>query len=620
MMSAVPSTPPSGAGVQPVTDVTAAKAGVSALAERISGGEIADDDALTIDAELKALVARCKAPLQTLRTQLKAELKKFKIAGRRAYAGSTTCTDVEIDPATIVAEREAAWAVCEGLATSSDLLKRVFDAVARLGVTGDRAGALCTFLTAISRFLSEPVRMLRRGSASSGKSYVIDKILALLDPADVVIVTSGSVKALFYTERDLRHCLIFIPEAAALVPAKGGGDEFAMVVRELVSSGRLVYHTVQPVGENGALVGVELVKDGPVALLMTTARENVEEELLTRLLVTVTDERDAQTKLILDAVAARAAGIGPEPLSQHEIAQFHALQRWLKLGPREVIVPFAPAIASLVDRRGMRVRRDFPQIISLTKSSALLHRAQRHQDAQGRIIAELVDYGVAIAALGEGLDELVHGDTTTIAAVRNAIVRSLTEERLVRGRNVYMGAFRDTLSRHLAGTGNLRAVERFGQARQAPGGKSLTDTVMGCIATLERVGGPKIETDTLRQLWRTAADLGKASTRKLDHDRPDNVEISTQRLAVALGIGRHAARARLDAAIEVGAVIDVGAADRNRPRTAPKLLAPGPATTVAPTQRNHRGAFPSLSAVQAAWSRMEAGDEWPSRPSGQVEN
>ena len=73
----------------------------------------------------------------------------------------------------------------------------------------------------------------------------------------------------------------------------------------------------------------------------------------------------------------------------------------------------------------------------------------------------------------------------------------------------------------------------------------------------------------MRGIWTGTSD---PPTRKFSHPRPDAVELSTPKLAMLLGITRQAARTRLAHAIEAGAVIDVGAGQPLRSRTAPKLL------------------------------------------------
>lgn len=408
-------------------DIDEVKSAVKELADRIGEGEIDPGDELTIDAAIKRMATRFKVRRGAIRSELGRWLDQ--LVGARSTGGSHDDELAEPDAAEIEAARQAAWEECKDLATDPKLMHRLLDTVSRMGVAGDRAGVLCVYLVAVSRLLDTPCRMLRRGSASSGKNYVIDKVIQLLNADDYLIMTGGSAKSIFYTPKDLRHRLLIIQEAAALAPTSGGSEELAMVVREFISSGRLIYHTVQPIGKNGKMVGVELPKEGPVAFLMTTARPNVEEELLTRLLVTVTDESDEQTRRVLEKQADHAAGHDGAPVTSDEIAKWRSFQTWLRLGPRAVVVPFARSIAGHTTRRAIRIRRDFPQILGLTQACALLHRAQRRVDPQGRIIVEFYDYEVAVQSLGEGLEELAHGETTTIEAVRVQVAVELRRGR-----------------------------------------------------------------------------------------------------------------------------------------------------------------------------------------------
>jgi len=291
------------------TDLAALKAAIEELAARREDGEIDDADT---ELAFHEIAKRYNVPVTLVRQTYKKVIAKFVARPPRA-ANQQADEAAPEDPTAIAAAREAAFAQCSEIASDPRLIERLFDVTSRLGVAGDRRGVLATFLVAISRLLLEPNRMLRKGSAASGKSHVIDKILSLLNRDDYVTLTSASAKAIFYSDIDFRHKLVVIPEAAALVPPKSGPDEFAMAIRELISSGRLTYHTVQPTGENGALVGVEIPKEGPIALLMTTARENVEEELATRLLVTLTDESDTQQGSFSPPPRARLPARGRRP-------------------------------------------------------------------------------------------------------------------------------------------------------------------------------------------------------------------------------------------------------------------------------------------------------------------
>src|SRR4029077_15130599 len=98
----------------------------------------------------------------------------------------------QVDP---TAELAAAWQESSGLAGDPNLRQRLFDTVARMGVAGDRTGVCCSYLVAVSRLLAQPCRMLRKGSASSGKNIVIEKLLNLFNPDDYFLFTASSPKA-----------------------------------------------------------------------------------------------------------------------------------------------------------------------------------------------------------------------------------------------------------------------------------------------------------------------------------------------------------------------------------------------------------------------------------------
>jgi hypothetical protein len=100
---------------------------------------------------------------------------------------------------------------------------------------------------------------------------------------------------------------------------------------------------------------------------------------------------------------------------------------------------------------------------------------------------------------------------------------------------------------------------------------------------------------------------------ELTGDEDDAVEMSSQRLGILLGIGRHAARTRLANAIEAGAVVDVRISTEKRPPTAPKSLRPNLTwSRDASPVRSHRGAFPTVTTVNKYLSDQMA------NPAGQA--
>jgi hypothetical protein len=112
-------------------------------------------------------------------------------------------------------------------------------------------------------------------------------------------LTAASAKALIYMEESLSHKTLYVPEAAALAQhANGDEDPFAAMLRTMISKRRIVYYVTEHIeDENGKRWGARRIeKPGPVGLLITTARENVEEEIATRLLALHSDESVEQTR------------------------------------------------------------------------------------------------------------------------------------------------------------------------------------------------------------------------------------------------------------------------------------------------------------------------------------
>jgi hypothetical protein len=78
--------------------------------------------------------------------------------------------------------------------------------------------------------------------------------------------------------------------------------------------------------------------------------------------------------------------------------------------PKSVNIPFARAIATQLPKTHDKVKRDFPQILSLIAAHALLHSCTRKID-DGRVVATLADYqavyNLTNDAISQGLDKSV---------------------------------------------------------------------------------------------------------------------------------------------------------------------------------------------------------------------
>ena len=297
---------------------------------------------------------------------------------------------VALTPAEKAKQREALSPAVRDLAQAPDLMDRVVQQVQSMGVVNERELIVLTYIAATSRLLEHPVNLLVKGASGSGKSFTTTRTLELIGLDFVNHLTSSSALSLVYDDRPLAHTVLFIGEANQLQADEN--STFAMLVRTLISEGRIVHQTTveDPDSPTGRRVE-RIVREGPITLVVTTTGElHVENE--TRMLSLYVGEGRDQTRAVMVSLAAHAAGAVPAP---PDLAVWHDFQRWLTLGPNDAVVPFAQQIATAIQPLMVRFRRDVGSLFNFIKASALLHQAQRQVDAQGRVVATVADYALA---------------------------------------------------------------------------------------------------------------------------------------------------------------------------------------------------------------------------------
>jgi hypothetical protein len=379
--------------------------------------------------------------------------------------------------------------------------------VRRQGVVGESAAIRNAYLTASSRLNSaSAICLLRRGAPAGGKNFLISNTLALI-PADCIVhMSSGSPLSLVYygggDEDALKHKIVYVPEAAIIAEKNGVESPLTIMLRLLISEGRLDHNVALP-QTGGQHATMRIKRNGPVVVVITSARDDVEEELLTRLMVSDADERPEQTI----AVLTDALSVEDRDVSQAEVEKWLDYQHWLMIdAPYRVVIPFRQAILAaynkrlrVVEARGekpnvqLRLRRDVHGFLTAIKTSAILHKANRDADSGGRIIATIDDYRNAHEAFDEGLARLykIRTPETALAVVRaveamgatptfgvKVTVSALMAKLGITGRGAANDRLRDAEDR-----GFLRLVE-------TPGGYGRTSPRIFEIAkTSEEVAG-----------------------------------------------------------------------------------------------------------------------------------
>jgi len=321
--------------------------------------------------------------------------------------------------ATAEIEKEEAWTQCKVLAQAPRILNLFGADLERSGVVGEVRAAKLLYLIVVSRLFDRPVSAGVKGPSSAGKSHLVESVLGFFPESAYYQLTAMSERALAYSDEPLQHRFLVVIEAAGLQ------SHFASyLMRSLLSEGRLRYETVEKTSDGIRPRIIE--REGPTGLLTTTTAVKLHPENETRMIsISVTDTAD-QTKQILQALAEAHS----RPV---DLGRWHALQTWLERGEQAVTIPFAGRLAEFVPPVAVRLRRDFRALLTLIRAHALLHRASRDRDAEGRIVATLDDYDAVRDLVGPLIADGVEATVSTtiretVRAVEKLQSQSQTED------------------------------------------------------------------------------------------------------------------------------------------------------------------------------------------------
>jgi hypothetical protein len=291
----------------------------------------------------------------------------------------------------------------EAMLNDVELVRQVVDDIEALNVAGERELTTTVYVIGVSRLLPRPLAGCIQGPTSSGKSFVIEQT-AMLFPAETVIhATQMTPQCLFHMRPGtLSHKFVVGGERSRIEDDEHA--EATRALREMLSSGKLT--KLMPMKVEGNLIETVLIEqEGPIAFIESTSLAKIFEEDANRCLLMHTDERAAQTRLVVRRLGETYCGAGGAADPERVVLRHHALQRMLK--PYPVVVPFAGQLARLFPCDRVEARRAYPHLIGMVQAVALLHQRQRLIDADGRLVAQPADYHLARYLLAKPLARLL---------------------------------------------------------------------------------------------------------------------------------------------------------------------------------------------------------------------
>lgn len=260
------------------------------------------------------------------------------------------------------AERKAAVTFLK----SPNLLARTMQAIAESGLIGEENNSLIAYLTYTSRKRHTPLHLMCLGASGTGKTWLQEKVSALMPEEDKLEITTLSSNAFYYFGREeLKHKLLLIEDL-------DGAESVLYPLRELQSK-RKISKTVTLKDNKGNLKTVTLNVEGPVCVSGCTTREQLYEDNANRCILLYMDNSIEQDKKIMEYQRKLSAGQVDESGQRKLKEEIKNVQRILK--PITVKNPYATFL-QLPDEV-FKPRRTMLLLLLFTETVTYYHQYQR---------------------------------------------------------------------------------------------------------------------------------------------------------------------------------------------------------------------------------------------------
>jgi DNA primase len=280
------------------------------------------------------------------------------------------------------------------------LMERIVEDFARCGVVGEETNKLVGYLGAVSRHLEKPLAVIVQSSSASGKSSLMDAVLAFVPEEHRVQYSSMTGQSLFYMgDTDLQHKVLAIAEEA-------GAQRASYPLKLLQSEGEVSIASTGKDPVSGRHITHEYRVKGPVMIFLTTTSPDVDEELLNRCLVLSVNEDREQTQAIhrVQRESQTLDGLLLKRKRDAVLKLHRNAQRLLR--PVQVVNDLAVGL-SFPDSM-TRMRRDHMKFLTLIRAIAFLHQWQREVKTATDEEGKPFEYIEAIEADVELAKKLIH--------------------------------------------------------------------------------------------------------------------------------------------------------------------------------------------------------------------
>ena len=246
------------------------------------------------------------------------------------------------------------------------LLRNTLTDIAKSGIIGETNNALIAYVCYTSRKRKKPLHILCLGASGTGKTYLQEKVSALIPEEDKIEITSLSDNAFYYFGREeLKGKLILIEDL-------DGAENVLYPLRELQTKRRIT-KTVTLKDNKGNLKTITLRVEGPVCVSGCTTREHIYEDNANRSILLYIDESNAQDKRIMEYQKAVSSGSINHHTEEEIKNKLQNVQRILR--PIKVVNSYAKLID--LPQEVFKPRRTLLLLLSFIESVTFYHQCQR---------------------------------------------------------------------------------------------------------------------------------------------------------------------------------------------------------------------------------------------------
>jgi len=245
------------------------------------------------------------------------------------------------------------------------LLEKTNEMIAQSGLVGEDVNRMIAFLIYTSRKRENPLHLLCLGASGSGKTYLQEKVSALVPEEDKIEITTLSENAFYYFgQEELRHKLLLIEDL-------DGAADVLYPLRELQSKRRIT-KTVTLKDTKGNLKTVTLRVEGPVCVSGCTTKEKLYEDNANRCILIDIDSSKTQDEKIIAYQRQLSAGTINRSSENQAVLLLQNCQKLLK--SIAVRNPYAPLIS--LPETVFKPRRTIGLLLSFIETITFYHQHQ----------------------------------------------------------------------------------------------------------------------------------------------------------------------------------------------------------------------------------------------------